>query len=198
MRWFGFAVVLLLAQPAGAAELPAGNVSNGSLTQADGTRLLQHAITIDAPAEKIWAAFVDPKAIREWSAPMAVVDLRQGGYIEEEFTKEAKLGSPDNIRHKIISYLPGHLLVLQNETAPSGLPGGARFKDLVLIVEIESLDKQHTLVRLSQTGYGNDPEFNKLYAFFETHNPELLEALKRALENTKSAQAAAGVANVAR
>ncbi len=198
MRWVAFAVVLLLSQAVGAAELLAGDVSNTSLTEADGTRLLQHAITIEAPADKVWAAFVDPKTIREWSAPMAAVELRQGGYIEEGFTKEAKLGSPDNVRHDIIAYLPGRLIVLRNARAPRGLPGGSRFKELVQIVEVQSLDPQRTLLRLSQTGYGSDPEFNKLYGFFETHNPELLEDLKRALEKAKSAQTAAGAANGAR
>src|SRR5690242_17006071 len=127
-----------------------------------------------------------------WSAPMAVVELRQGGSIAEGFTKEAKLGSADNIRHRIIAYLPGRLLVLRNENAPRGLPGGARFKDVVQIVEIESLDPQRTRVRLSQTGYGNDAEFNKLYGFFASHNPELLEDLKHALEKQQSAQIAPG------
>jgi len=198
MRSLGFVAALLFSQSAWAAGPVAQDVSSGSLTQADGTRLLQHSVTIEAPAEKIWAAFVDPKTIREWSAPMAAVDLRQGGYIEEGFTKEAKLGSPDNIRHDIIAYLPGRLIVLRNARPPRGLPGGARFKDLVQIVEVQSLDPQRTLVRLSQTGYGSDPEFNQLYGFFETHNPEFLEDLKHALEKTASAPPAPGASNGAR
>jgi hypothetical protein len=129
---------------------------------------------------------------------MAVVDLKQGGFIEEGFSQGAKLGSPDNVRHRIIAYLPQRLLILRNENPPRALPGGARFKDVVQIVEIESLDPQHTRVRLSQTGYGSDVEFERLYAFFQTHNPELLEDLKRALEARPSAQLASGASHSAR
>jgi uncharacterized protein YndB with AHSA1/START domain len=193
MRSLGFAAVLFFTQTAwAAADQTFPDVSNTSRTEADGTRLLQHAITIGAPSEKVWAAFVDPTTIREWSAPMAVVDLRQGGFIEEGFTKAAKPGSPDNVRHRIIAYLPGQLLILRNEMAPRGLPGGTRFKDLVQIVEIESIDPEHTRVRLSQTGYGNDAEFNKLYGFFANDNPELLDSLKHTLEKEKTAQIAPG------
>jgi uncharacterized protein YndB with AHSA1/START domain len=188
------AAMLLLTQPVWAADQAYPDVSNTSRTEADGTRLLQDSLTVNAPGEKVWAAFVDPRTIMAWSAPVAVVELRQGGFIEEGFTKKAKPGSPDNVRHRIIAYLPGRLLVLRNENAPRGLPGGARFKDLVQIVEIESLDPQRTRVRLSQTGYGSDAEFDRLYNFFATHNPELLEDLKHALEKQQSAQSAPGAA----
>ena len=186
MRTLMLAAVFSISQPVWAASV-SPDVSDSSSTQPDGTRVLQDAIAINAPAEKIWAAFADPQIIREWSAPMAVVDPRQDGFIEEGFIANAKLGSPDNVRHRIIAFLPGRLLILRNENAPRGLPGGARFKEVVQIVEIESVDPEHTRVRLSQTGYGSDAEFDKLYRFFATHNPELLEDLKAALEKPKSA-----------
>ena len=197
MRTLTLAAVFFISQPVWAGSV-APDASDSSSTQPDGSRLLQDAITIGAPKEKAWAAFVDPQAIRAWSAPMALVELRQGGFIEEGFSATAKPGSPDNIRHRIIAYLPGRLLILRNENAPRGLPGGARFKDVVQIVEIESVDPEHTRVRLSQTGYGNDTEFDKLYRFFTTHNPELLEDLKAALEKPKSAEITAGASNGAR
>jgi uncharacterized protein YndB with AHSA1/START domain len=198
MRLLEFAAALLLSQAAWAADRTYPDVSDSSRMEIDGTRLLQDSITLGASTDKVWAAFVDAQTIREWSAPMAVVELRQGGFIEEGFAATAKLGSPDNVRHRIIAYLQGRLLILRNENAPRALPGGARFKDLVQIVEIESLDPQRTRVRLSQTGYGNDAEFDKLYRFFASHNPEFLEDLKRALETPKSADAAPGAAHIAR
>jgi uncharacterized protein YndB with AHSA1/START domain len=192
MRLLTLAAALFVSQGGWAAGQNIPDLSDSSRKEADGTRLLQDSITISAPSETIWAAFVDPEAIRKWSAPMAAVDLRQGGFIEEGFAKAATVGSPDNIRHRIIAYLPGRLLILCNENAPRGLPGGARFRDIVQIVEIESLDPQHTRVRLSQTGYGKDAEFEKLYGFFASHNPEFLEGLKSALEKQTSAQIAPG------
>jgi uncharacterized protein YndB with AHSA1/START domain len=194
----GLAAVLLIAQAAWAADQPYPDVRDSSARQADGTRTLQDAITINAPNQRVWSAFVDPQTIRAWSAPMAAVDLRQDGFIEEGFTANAKLGSPDNVRHRIIAFLPGRVLVLRNENAPRGLPGGMRFKDLVQIVEIESTDPQHTRVRLSQTGYGSDAEFDKLYRFFAAHNPALLENLKAALEKPNNAALASGTSNGAR
>jgi uncharacterized protein YndB with AHSA1/START domain len=198
MRFLTLAAGVLLAQGAWAADHPYADVADTSAPQVDGSRLLQDAIIVGAPSERVWAAFVDPQTISGWSAPMAMVDLRQGGFIEEGFTKAAKPGSPDNIRHRILAYLPGRLLILRNENAPRGLPGGARFKDVVQIVEIETLDPAHTRVRLSQTGYGHDAEFDKLYGFFETHNPEFLEELKTALEKPNGAEVASGAAPIAR
>ena len=192
MRALGLVAVLLIAQSASAAGQAYSDVSDTSGPQSDGTRLLQDSIVIGAPSAKVWDAFVAPQAIAAWSAPMAAVDLKQGGIIEEGFTKDAKPGAPDNIRHRIIAYLPSRLLVLRNENAPSGLPGGERFKDVVQIVELEAIDPHHTRVRLSQTGYGAGQAFDKLYGFFSTHNPEFLESLKHALENPQTAQAANG------
>src|SRR5689334_6640440 len=100
MRALGLVAALLVAQTAWAADRIYPDVADSSGAEAGG-RLLQDSIVVNVPSEKVWAAFVDPQTIMGWSAPMAVVELRQGGFIEEGFTKEAKLGSADNIRHRI-------------------------------------------------------------------------------------------------
>ncbi len=54
--------------------------------------------------------------------PMAHVDLRNGGVLEEGFAATAQPGGPDTIRHEIVAYLPERLLVLRNQSTPPGLP----------------------------------------------------------------------------
>ena len=56
------------------------------------------ATRVDAPVEKVWQAYIDPEAIKQWNTaspdwhtPTAAVDFREGGPFS--FRMEAKDGS---------------------------------------------------------------------------------------------------------
>ena len=158
------------------------DVVDSSSVDAGGARVLQLSIDLNAPPKAVWDAFTDPVQIKRWEAPLAIIDLRQGGTMEESYNAKAKPGDAQNIRHDIIAYVPGRMLVFRNTNAPSALPGRESYKQVVSILEVQDLGGGRTRLILSQTGYAKSPEFDGLYAFFSEDNAELMETLKAALE----------------
>lgn len=155
------------------APLPA-SVADTSFVAPDGSRTLQQSITIRAPVAILWKAFVEPQEFRKWSAPVAAIDLRTGGSIEASYDPKKPIGDPDNIRHRILTYLPERLLVFQNIQAPSGLKGRGALAAVVSVLEFTPLEPGVTRVTLSQTGWGHDAAATGLYGFFQKGNAQVL------------------------
>jgi hypothetical protein len=172
----------LAAGPALAAE-KYPNVHDTSTVDAGGARVLQQSIDLAAPAGAVWNAFADEATVRRWSAPVARIDLRQGGTMEESYDPKGRLGDPENIRHEIIAYVPGRVLVIRNTNAPTRLPGRDFYNKVVSIIEVQDLGPGHSRLVVSQTGYAQGADFDKLYRFFHEDNAWLMEALKTELES---------------
>jgi uncharacterized protein YndB with AHSA1/START domain len=178
----------LVAGPVSAAEPP--HVKDSSFTEPNGERVLQESIVVDAPASSVWKAFTDEATIRAWNAPLAHIDLRNGGTIEESYDPNARLGGPQSVRHRIITYLPERLLVLRNLSAPPGLPGADLYPTIIQIITLDPLGDQQTLVALSGAGYGAGADYDKLYAYFRKGNAAYLVSLKALCETASAAGSA--------
>ncbi len=194
MRRLMIAAVLVAASWSGSAAAAGKypDVVDTSAVDSGKERVLQLSIDLAAPTSAVWAAFTDPGTVRRWSAPMAIIDLRQGGSMEESYSPTARPGDEENIRHEILAYVPGQLLVFRNTHAPSALPGRELYKKVVSILEVRDLGGGRSRLMLSQTGYGQGPEFDQLYGFFAEDNAELMEDLKTALETPKGKLRGAG------
>ncbi|WP_426166688.1 SRPBCC family protein [Sandarakinorhabdus sp. DWP1-3-1] len=173
-------LIALLLAAANPAPNPA--VSDTSFVAPDGARTLQQSIVIDAPVPVLWKAFTDATEFQRWSAPVAAIDLKTGGSLEATYDDKHAIGDPDNIRHRIVTYLPNRLIVFQNTNAPAGLPGRELFKQVVAVLEYEPLGPNRTKVTLSQTGWGPDPASDTLYRFFQSGNAASLAKMKRVYE----------------
>ena len=120
------AASLALAGAAAAEPSKTADVTDTSFATADGARTLQQSVIIDAPAAALWKAFADTQEFKRWNAPVAAVDLRVGGVQEASYDPKRALGDPDNIKNRIVTFLPGRLIVFQNIQAPHGLPRARR------------------------------------------------------------------------
>ena len=176
------ALALALAGAPAMATPAAPDVADTSTVDSTGARVLQLSIDLEASPKAVWDAFTDAATIRRWEAPLAIVDLRQGGTMEESYNAKAAPGDPENIRHDIIAYVPGQMLVFRNTNAPSALPGRELYKKVVSILQVQDLGAGRSRLVLSQTGYAKGPDYDRLYAFFSEDNAELMETLKTALE----------------
>jgi uncharacterized protein YndB with AHSA1/START domain len=112
---------------AGVAEAPFNHswrefpqVSNSGFTEASGDRAMQLSIEVPAPAHEVFLAFTTSEGFSSWAVPVALVDFRIGGYIEASYDPAAKPGDPNNIRNRILAYVPDRVLVIKNEQAPKG------------------------------------------------------------------------------
>ena len=152
---------------------------DSSYVTADGARNLQESIVIDAPVAVLWQAFVDPVQFKRWNTPVVAIDLRVGGSLEASYDPKKQIGDPDNIKHRIITFIPERLLVFQNFQAPRELPNADRFQRTVTVVQYEPLGPSRTRVTLSSTGWATDPASLAVYGFFQKDNAEELEKMKQ-------------------
>ena len=178
---FGLAASVAVAQPTLPTKTP--DVVDSSFVTADGAKDLQQSVVIDAPVAVLWKAFVDAKEFERWDSPVAAIDLRVGGSLEASYDPAKAIGDPDNIKHRIITFLPNQLLVFQNIQAPHELPHADLFQRTVTVVQYEALSPTRTRVTISCTGWATDPTSAQLYAFFQKDNAELLEKMRQIYES---------------
>jgi uncharacterized protein YndB with AHSA1/START domain len=174
------AAVALSAAGAAAETFP--DVIDSSFATSDGQRDLQQSEVIAAPVAVLWKSFTDTAEFKRWNSPVAAIDLRVGGSLEASYDVKHAIGDPDNIRHRVITFLPERLIVFQNIQAPRALPGAEAFQRTVIVLQFEPLGPTKTRVTLSCTGWGDDPASRRLYSFFQEDNAELLEKWKRVYE----------------
>jgi uncharacterized protein YndB with AHSA1/START domain len=172
--------VASLCAPAALAQSKAdlAAVHDTSTVDQTGARLLRDTVTIKAPPAAVWTALTDQAAYRAWAAPESYIDLRVGGLLEVAFTPGAKPGDPTNLKQQIVAYVPERLLVFRNLPSQGGPPGAAAYPKLAIVMELSARPDGGTEVSLSQVGYGTGADFDALYGFFKTHNPEYLASLK--------------------
>jgi hypothetical protein len=112
-------------------------------------------VTADGQRDLQQSVVIDAPEFAKWNAPVSAVDLRVGGSLEATYDVTHKIGDPDNIMHRIIA-----------------------FQRTVIIMQYEPLTPTRTRVTISVTGWGNDPDSQRLYAFFKGGNGYLLQKMK--------------------
>jgi len=153
-----------------------------SFTDSAGHRVQQIRLDVDAPVVKVWWALTTSEGFRTWAAPVAEVALGNDGMIEASYRMTAKIGDPDNIRNRIVAYMPEHLLILKNEHAPKNAPFSAdAFGKIRTIIELEDMGGGKTRVIESSIGYGEGKEFDSVYTHFRSGNAEEFALLEKSL-----------------
>ena len=174
MRYLALSL-LVIAAPAFAAE-PA--VKDTSYRQADGSRVQQLEVVVNAPPQKVWAALTTDAGFMGWATPFAHITLANDGMIEASYSLSAKVGDPDNIRNQIVAYLPGRMLTIRNVHVPKGAPFKAEAIDKIrTVILLDDLGDGRTRVTESGVGYGEGKDFDEMYEHFRSGNAEEFASL---------------------
>jgi len=191
------AAVLAACVPATAG---AADIKDTSYRDAEGRRVQQLELVVHAPVGRVWQAFTTDKGFMSWGAPVARVTPGNGGMIEASYSLSAKIGDPENIKNRIVLYVPEQELVLHNEHVPKSAPFKTEVIDKIrTVIRFEDLGGGRTKVVESGVGYGEGADFDAMYALFASGNREEFSALARSLEEGPvdwKAQAAAANASV--
>ena len=174
---------LAVAGPAfGLEKADLAAVRDMSVVDQTGARLLRDVIVVKASPAVVWKALTDEAQYRAWVAPASFIDFRVGGSVEVAFDPKGRAGDPNNLKQEIVAYAPEHLIVFRNAQNPG--PGGAAYRQLAIVLELTPI-AEGTEVSLSQVGYRTGPQFDAMYGFFRTHNPEFLASLKAYAEGRR-------------
>lgn len=128
--------------------------------------ILKQSTIMNAPIESVWKAFTTEEGYISWAATHAKIDFRVNGIMETSYAKEFKIGDPQNIKNKILGYVPHKILILKNVQAPSGFAPREVLDKLVSIFEFEKQGDDRTKIIIYGIGYGSDEESKKLMNFF--------------------------------
>lgn len=174
----GTAAILLCA----ASVAKADTIKDTSFRDAAGHSVQQLETTIDVPVAKVWWAISTSEGFRTWAAPVAEVTLANDGMIEASYRITSKIGDPDNIRNRIVAYVPEHLLILHNEHAPKNAPFSAEaFAKVRTIIELQDLGSGKTRIVETSVGYDDSAASQNVYAHFRSGNAEEFALLAKSL-----------------
>jgi uncharacterized protein YndB with AHSA1/START domain len=157
--------VLCTAVPRTAAQNP-----QSPAAPAASEKVLLLELTIPAPRSAVWQAFSTSEGLSTWLTPGAIVDLRPGG----EWTAHFPGGSTGG--GTILSYVSEEEIVL-SALAPDRFPT-VRAERTKARFQFEAKG-QSTVVRLTQTGWKEGPEWDKAYEYLAVGNAQLLSTLHR-------------------
>jgi hypothetical protein len=174
------AVALATTTSAAFAQTPKDfpEVTDTSFVQANGDKVLQLSLTVPAARADVWRRISTGEGYQAWAAPVATVDARLGGIIEDSYDPNARIGDPDNIRNQIVVFSPGRVLAVKNVQAPAALPGRKEFADITTIIELDDAGSNSTRVTLTATGYKPGEPYDTLYRHFSWGNAYSLMELK--------------------
>jgi uncharacterized protein YndB with AHSA1/START domain len=134
---------------------------------------------INAPVQRVWAAFTTKDGIASWMAPHAEIDLRVGGKMLTNYNAAGSIGDPGTIENTILSFEPLRMLSIKATKPPESFPFRKSIESMWSVVYFEPLPGDRTRVRAVGMGYGTDEESQKLRAFFERGNALTLQSLQR-------------------
>jgi len=132
---------------------------------------------VPAPINDVWQAFTTPQGIESWMAASGDIDLRIGGMLRTTYRRGADLNGDTAIHQTILSIDPERMLSYRVVKPPKGFPFEEAIGNTWTVVYFDRIDDGHTRVTAKMFGYTNQPESQKMRAFFETGNKATLNAL---------------------
>jgi len=153
-------------------------INDMSFRDTGGNRVQQLMTVVNAPVSDVWGAFTTDDGFKRWAVPVAHITLANDGMMESSYNIHSKIGDPENIRNRIVAYLPQRLLILQNAHVPKGAPfDPVLIATLRTIITLEPIDKTHTRVTEAQVGYGVGAGYDAMYEHFRSGNTYSLHEL---------------------
>lgn len=179
MKWKNALTIGLFAIATGAnAATDSIVIRDLSFRDANGNRVQQLMTVVNAPVSNVWAAFTTDDGFKRWAVPVTHITLGNDGMIESSYQISSKIGDPENIRNRIVAFLPQRLLILQNAHVPKGAPfDPVLIATLRTIIMLEPIDATHTRVTEAQVGYGTGPGYDTMYERFRSGNAYSLQQL---------------------
>lgn len=168
---------MAFAQPADSGAAPDTMPIDDSLFVGSGHDVRRIVVERLMPAspDEVWAAWTTEDGWKAAYGPdrpelRANIELAPGGRYEWLF--DGRIGSNDC---QVLSYLPPRMLSF-SWNAPVTQPLSRAYRTWV-VVEIEPVDQDHSLVRTTQLGFGEGKHWDETLAYFEQGWAHVLEQM---------------------
>jgi uncharacterized protein YndB with AHSA1/START domain len=151
-----------------------------------------HVAEVEAGIAEVWDAFTTTAGLRRWWAPLVDVEFVVGGAIRSSYDPSGNLGDEGTIVHTILAFDPGRMIALQPTGYPDAFPFAEAMRATWTVFYLEELAPERTRITIVGLGYSDSGDSQKLRAFFEPANAELMRRLAAALQRTSGGAAGGG------
>lgn len=143
-------------------------------------RAIDKDVLVAASLAEVWAAWTTRDGIRSFFAPDAVVEARVGGAFHIHMDPLAPAGSKGADDMRFMALQPMRMLSFDWNAPPS--LAEVRQQRTFVVVRLEPLGERQTRVRLHHTGWGDEGQWDKAYAYFDRAWGKVLGNLKTRFE----------------
>jgi uncharacterized protein YndB with AHSA1/START domain len=152
---------LLRATLAGAVLAVLGQASVAGASD----HILRAEFVLDAPVAAVWAAWTTEAGITSFFAPGCHVESHVDGAYEIFFAPGAPAGQRGADGMRILGYEPQKRLSFTWNAPPRF--ASIRSQRTQVVVELEAVGTQQTRLRFTHQGWGDGPEWDPVYAYFD-------------------------------
>jgi uncharacterized protein YndB with AHSA1/START domain len=128
-------------------------------------RILRAEMILDAPVERVWSAWTTEDGIRSFFARGSHIEPRVDGAYEIFFDPSEPPGKRGGDGMRVLGLEPPRRLVF-TWNAPPDQPF-ARAQRTVVALDLEPAGEGRTRLRFSHSGWGEGPEWDKAFAYFD-------------------------------
>jgi len=133
---------------------------------------------IEAPVDAVWAALTTKAGQESWNVAHAEIELKISGKMRTHYDPNGRIGDPNTIENRILSFEPKRMLSIQVTNPPAKFPNKDAIKSMWTVIHFEDAGPGRTRLRIVGLGFGNDEESRKLRAFFDKGNAYTLKKLQ--------------------
>jgi len=143
----------------------------------DGLRVLRKRVRLPATRQAVWQAWTTSEGVGWFGPKQSRIELRVGGPYEWYFLPESPEGMRGSEGCTVLSYVPQEMLSF-TWNAPPSIPAlrssGAKTH---VVIELHERGPREVELTLAQVGFGEGPDWEKYYAYFDRAWPNVLRAL---------------------
>lgn len=140
-------------------------------------RAIEKEVVVPATPDKVWASWTTREGIRSFFAPDAVIEPRVGGAFHIHIDPLAAPGSRGADDMRFMALQPMKMLSF-DWNAPPHLPQ-VRSQRTFVVLRFEAVGADATRVKLHHSGWGDEGEWDKAYAYFDRAWGNVLNNLKK-------------------
>jgi uncharacterized protein YndB with AHSA1/START domain len=146
-------------------------------------RAIRKEVVVSAAPAEVWRAWTTNEGAQTFFAPRTDIDPAVGGHYEVYFFPQNAVGSRGAEGCRVHSIVPPTSLAFTwNQPPAVPLLRAADVKTIVF-VRLEEAGPGKTRVRFSQIGWGEGPDWDKAFAYFESAWDVVLGRLKVRFES---------------
>ncbi len=128
-------------------------------------RRVQKAVSVSASVKEVWQAWTTAEGATSFFAPRATIELSLGGPYELLFDLSAPPGEQGGEGLRVLSYLPPEMLSFE-WNAPPRFPTVRAAERTWVVINLEPVGEEQTLVALTHLGWRPGAEWDQVYDYF--------------------------------